>query len=89
MYYRSSHRFQEILGSKMELTTYLADKAMTHFSRQTGRRFHVACGNECKATHKDVRDLPSNLPEADTKIIARAADATSDGPTESHVHSLP
>ena len=61
----------------MELTTYLADKAMTHFSRQSGRRFVVAWG----------RDLQSNQEEADTKIILHAGDATSDGAMEIQVHS--
>ena len=73
--------------TKMELTTYLADKAMTHFSRQNERRFVVAWGSECKATHKDVRDLQSNQEEADTKMILHAADATSDGAMEIHIHS--
>ena len=71
----------------MELTTYLEDKAMTHFSRQSGRRFAVAWGSECKATHKDVRDLQSNQEEADTKMILHAGDATSDGAMEIQVHS--
>jgi len=73
--------------AKMELTTYLADKAMTQFSRQDGRRFVVAYGSECKATHKDVRNLQSNQEEADTKIILHAADATLDGAMEIQVHS--
>lgn len=64
---------------KMELTTYLADKAMTHLCRQGRRRFVVAWDSECKATHKDARNLQSNQEEADTKIILHAADATSDG----------
>ena len=73
--------------TKMALTTYLADKAMTHFSRQGGRRFVVAWGSECKATHKDVRNLQSSQEEAHTKIILHAADATSDGAMEIQVHS--
>ena len=73
--------------TKMELTSYLADKAMTHFSRQGGRRFVVAWGSECKVTHKDVRNLQSSQEEADTKIIFHAADATSDGAIEIQVHS--
>ena len=73
--------------TKMELTTYLADKAITHFSRQGGRRFVVAHGNECKATHKDVGNLQSNQEKADSKIILHAADATSDGAMEIQVHS--
>jgi len=52
------------------------------FSRQGGRRLVVVWGNECKATHKDLRNLESNQEEADTKIILHAADATSDGATE-------
>ena len=72
----------------MELTTYLADKAMTHFSRQNERRFVVAWGSECKATHKDVRDLQSNQEEADTKMILHAANGTSDGANmELHIYS--
>ena len=35
--------------TKMELTNYLLDRAITHFSRQGGRRFVVAHGGECKA----------------------------------------
>ena len=73
--------------TKMELTTYLADKVITHFSRQGGRWFVVAYGSECKATHKDVQNLQSNQEEADTKIILHAADATSDGAMEIQVHS--
>ena len=49
--------------------------------------FVVAWGSECKATHKDVRDLQSNQEEADTKTILHAADATSDGAMEIHIHS--
>ena len=45
--------------TKMELTTYLTDEVMTHFRRQGGRRFVVALGSECKATHKHVRSLQS------------------------------
>ena len=60
---------------------------MTHFSRQSGRRFVVAWGSECKATHKDVRDLQSNQEKADTKMILHAGDATSDGAMEIQVHS--
>ena len=73
--------------TKMELTTYLTDKAMTQFSRQGGRRFVVAWGSECKATHKDVRNLQSSQEEADSKIILHAADATSDDAMENQVHS--
>ena len=42
----------------------------------------VVWGNECKATHTDLRNLESNQEEADTKIILHAADATSDGAME-------
>ena len=73
--------------TKMELTKYLAEKAMKYFRIQHGRRFVVAWGSECKATHKDVEDLESNQEEADTKIILHAVDATSDGATEIQIHS--
>ena len=46
--------------TKMKLTTYLADKAFRHFRGQSGRRFLVAWGSECKATFKDVGHLQSN-----------------------------
>ena len=71
----------------MELAIYFADKTMTHFSRQSGRRFVVTWVSECKATHKDVRDLQSNQEEADTKMILHADDATSDTAMEFQVHS--
>ena len=48
------------MKTKMELTTYLADKAFRHFRGQSGRRFLVAWGSECKATFKDVGHLQSN-----------------------------
>ena len=73
--------------TNMELTAYLADKAITHFSRQGGRGFVAALGIECKATHKHFRNLQSNQEEADTKIILHASDATSDGAMEIQVHS--
>ena len=73
--------------TKMELTIYLAEKAMEYFRRQRGRRVVVAWGSECKGTHKDVKDLESNQEEADTKIILHAVDATSDGATEIQIHS--
>lgn len=73
--------------TKMELTTYLADKAIEHFSRQNGSRFIVAWASKCKATHKDVGNLQSNQEEADTKILLHAVDATSDGATEIQIHS--
>ncbi|KAJ7394880.1 hypothetical protein OS493_000715 [Desmophyllum pertusum] len=68
--------------TKMELTTYLADKAIEHFSRQNGSRFIVAWASKCKATHKYLGNLQSNQEEADTKILLHAVDATSDGATE-------
>ena len=73
--------------TKMELTTYLGDKVMTHFSRQDGRRFVVALCSKCKATHKDVRRLQSSQ-EEDLLSRFHAADATSDGAMEIQVHSL-
>ena len=73
--------------TKMELTTYLADRAFKHFRRQSGQRFLVAWGSECKATYKKVRHLQSDQEEADTKIILYAVDATSDGAMEIHIHS--
>ena len=65
----------------------MTDKAFRHFRGQSGRRFLVAWGSECKATFKDVGHLQSNQEEADTKIIHHAVDATSDGAMEIHVHS--
>ena len=73
--------------TKMELTYYVVDKAFKHFRRQSGRRFLVAWGSECKATFKDVGHLQSNQEEADTKIILHAFDVTSDGAMVIHVHS--
>ena len=60
---------------------------MSQFSRQSGRRFVVAWGSECEATHKDIRDQQSNLEEADTMMILHVADTSSDGAMESQVHS--
>ena len=46
-----------------------------YYRRQSGRRFVVAWGSECNATHKDVQYLRSNQEEADTKVILHAVDA--------------
>ena len=70
----------------MEITIYLADEAMKHFRRQSGRRFVVPWGSEGKATHKDVEYLHSNQEEADTNVLLHAVDATSDGTVEIQVH---
>ena len=73
--------------TKMELTAFLAEKAISHFSEQHGSRFVVAWASKCVATHKDVRHLQSSQEEADTKILLHAVDATSDGATEIQLHS--
>ena len=45
--------------TKMDLTMYLAEKAINAM-RQQGRRLVVAWGSECQATHKDVTHLQSS-----------------------------
>ena len=97
IYYRITHStnisrvsMKKLLShtkTKMELTTYLADKAFKHFRRQIGQRFLVVSGSECKATYKEVGHLQSDQEEADTNIILHAVDATSDGAMEIHIHS--
>ena len=73
--------------TKMELTIFLADKAMKHFKGQDERPFVVAWGSKCTATHKDAEHLKSNHEETDTKVILHAVDATLDGAMEIQVHS--
>ena len=73
--------------TKMKLTAgYLARKALEH-AETTGKRFVVAWGSECEATHKDVTPLRSTHEEADTKILLHAVDTAVHGATEINIHS--
>ena len=73
--------------TKMDLTVYLAEKAINAM-RQQGRKFVVAWGSGCQATHKDVTHLPSSQEEADTmQIPALRLDPTAAGATEIRIHS--
>ena len=54
--------------TKMDLTVYLAEKAINAM-RQQGRKFVVARGSGCQATHKDVTHLQSSQEELDTMQI--------------------
>ena len=72
--------------TKMKLTGYLARKALEH-AETTGKRFVVARGSECEATHKDVTPLRSTHEEADTKILLHAVDTAVYGATEINIHS--
>ena len=73
--------------TKMELTVYLAEKAIQHAGRQSDKRLVVAWGSECKATHQDMTHLQSSQEEADTKMLLHALDATAHGATEIRIHS--
>ena len=71
--------------TKMDLTVYLAEKDICNAMRQQGRKFVVAWGSGCQATHKDVTHLQSSQEEADTmQIPALRLDATA---TEIRIHS--
>ena len=72
--------------TKMELTIYLSEKTIQH-AADHGRRFVVAWGRTCAATHKDVAHLQSIQEETDTKMMLHALDATADGATEIQIHS--
>ena len=72
--------------TKMELTQYLAAKALEH-AKYNGKNLVVAWGSTCEATHRDVSHLRSSQEEADTKIILHAADAASHGATEININS--
>ena len=72
--------------TKMDVTVYLAEKGINSMKQQ-GRKFVVAWGSECQATHKNVAHLQSSQEEADTKILLHALDATAAGATEIRIHS--
>ena len=72
--------------TRMELTEYLATKALDH-TVIIGKRLVVAWGTACEATHKNVTHLRSTQEEADTKILLHAVDAAAHGATEINIHS--
>ena len=72
--------------TKMELTEYLARKALDH-AEIIGKRLVAAWGTSCEATHKNVAHLRSTQEDADTKILLHAVDATAHGATECNIHS--
>ena len=72
--------------TKMELTEYLARKALDH-AEANGKRFVVAWGTECESSHKDVTHLRSTQEEADTNMLLHAVDAATHGATEISIHS--
>ena len=72
--------------TKMELTEYLARKALDH-AESFGKRLVAAWGTACEATHKNVAHLRSTQEEADTKILLHAVDADAHGATEINIHS--
>ena len=63
--------------TKMELTEYLARKALEMIEK----RLVAAWGTACEATHKNVVHLRSTQEEADTKILLHAVDAAAHGAT--------
>ena len=72
--------------TKMELTEYLARKALEH-AETNGKCLVVAWGSECEASHKDVTHLQSTQEEADTKMLLHAIDTAAHGATEINIHS--
>ena len=72
--------------TKLELTGYLARKALDH-AEIIGKRLAAAWGTACEATHKNVAHLRSTQEEADTKILLHAVDAPAHGATEINIHS--
>ena len=70
--------------TKMELTEYLAKKALER-AEASGKHFVVAWG--CEATHKNVLHLRSKQEEADTKMLLHSVDSANHGATEINIHS--
>jgi len=71
---------------KMELTEYIARKALDH-AEIIGKRLVAAWGTACEVTHKNVAHLQSTQEEADTKILLHAVDAAAHGAKEINIHS--
>ena len=70
----------------MKTKAELLAKKVKQRADATGKKFVVAWGTECQATHKDMSHLKSDHEEADTKIL-HALDATADGATDLSIYS--
>ena len=72
--------------TKMELTSYLAEKMLEKAHAQE-KHMVVAWGSECGATHRNMSHLQSDQEEADTKLLLHAVDATTCGASSITIHS--
>ena len=72
--------------TKMELTEYLARKALDH-AEIIGKRLVAPRGTSFEATHKKVVHFRSTQEEADTKLLLHAVDAAAHGATEINIYS--
>ena len=72
--------------AKMELSEYLAGKALDH-AEIIGKCLVAAWGTACEATHKNVAHLRSTQEEVDTKILLHAVVPAAHGATKFNIHS--